>query len=159
MTLTSTDMQKYFGLMSLGVLQVLFGKFNAKRPLHPNWWRAAAMVVFLELLPTTSLELEWSLVWLYLFHQGSSPPDAQIVLTASSRKSPGHPTRLPFKDYGGHSALRNLRCEFFCSLGQICDLPQFCLSALQPPDSHLFWLQTEGRKALYWQVCPFPNQI
>ncbi len=42
-------------------------------------------------------------------HQGSSPPIAQFGWTASSRKGSGHPKRLPFKDYGGHCALGNLK--------------------------------------------------
>ncbi len=86
-------------------------------------------------LPNASLELSHSDLWvlLYLSHQGSSPPIAQFGRTASSRKGSGRPKRLPFKDYGGHCALRNLKCSriFFCNLGQICALPQFCLWALR----------------------------
>ncbi len=64
-------------------------------------------------LPNASLELSHSDLWvlLYLSHQGSSPPIAQFGRTASSRKGSGRPKRLPFKDYGGHCALRNLKCS------------------------------------------------
>ncbi len=74
------------------------------------------MVDFLQLSPisrSASLELSHSDLWvlLYLSHQGSSPPIAQFGRTASSRKGSGRPKRLPFKDYGGHCALRNLKCS------------------------------------------------
>ncbi len=64
-------------------------------------------------LPNASLELSHSDLWvlLYLSHQGSSPPIAQFGRTASSRKGSGRPKRLPFKDCGGHCALRNLKCS------------------------------------------------
>ncbi len=84
------------------------------------------MVDFLQLSPISpnaSLELSHSDLWvlLYLSHQGSSSPDSSVGQTASSRKGSGRPKRLPFKDYGGHCALRNLKCSrFFCNLGQIC---------------------------------------
>ncbi len=80
------------------------------------------MVDFLQLLPNASLELSHSDLWvlLYLSHQGSSPPIAQFGQTASSRKGSGRPKRLPFKDYGGHCALRNLKCSriFFVTLAR-----------------------------------------
>ncbi len=118
-------------------------------------------------LPNASLELSHSDLWvlLYLSHQGSSPPIAQFGRTASSRKGSGRPKRLPFKDYGGHCALRNLKCKqkFFCNLGQICALPQFCLWALQAvPLTSWFSFAltcTVSCKVLYRQVCGFPNQV
>ncbi len=118
-------------------------------------------------LPNASLELSHSDLWvlLYLSHQGSSPPIAQFGRTASSRKGSGRPKRLPFKDYGGHCALRNLKCSriFFCNLGQICALPQFCLWALQAvPLTSWFSFAltcTVSCKVLYRQVCGFPNQV
>ncbi len=118
-------------------------------------------------LPNASLELSHSDLWvlLYLSHQGSSPPIAQFGRTASSRKGSGRPKRLPFKDYGGHCALRILKCSriFFCNLGQICALPQFCLWALQAvPLTSWFSFAltcTVSCKVLYRQVCGFPNQV
>ncbi len=118
-------------------------------------------------LPNASLELSHSDLWvlLYLSHQGSSPPIAQFGRTASSRKGSGRPKRLPFKDYGGHCALRNLKCSriFFCNLGQICALPQLCLWALQAvPLTSWFSFAltcTVSCKVLYRQVCGFPNQV
>ncbi len=69
-----------------------------------------------------SLELSHNDLWvlLYLSHQGSSPPIAKFGRTASSRKGSGRPKRLPFKDYGGHCALRNLKCSrnFFVTLAR-----------------------------------------
>ncbi len=49
-----------------------------------------------------------------------SPPIAQFGRTASARKGSGLPKRLPFKDYGGHCALRNLKCSriFFVTLAR-----------------------------------------
>ncbi len=91
-------------------------------------------------LPNASLELSHSdlSVLLYLSHQGSSPPIAQFGRTASSRK-------------------------FFCNLGQICALPQFCLWALQAvPLTSWFSFAltcTVSCKVLYRQVCGFPNQV
>ncbi len=117
-------------------------------------------------LLNASLELSHSDLWvlLYLSHQGSSPPIAQFGRTASSRKGSGRPKRLPFKDYGGHCALRNLKCSRnFCNLGQICALPQFCLWALQAvPLTSWFSFAltcTVSCKVLYRQVCGFPNQV
>ncbi len=98
-------------------------------------------------LSNASLELSHSDLWvlLYLSHQGSSPPIAQFGQTASSRKGSGRPKRLPFKDYGGHCALRNLKCSriVFVTLARsvpchnsVSDLfRQF----LWPHDSHLLW--------------------
>ncbi len=54
---------------------------------------------------------QWSLGSSLPLSQGSSPPIAQFGRTASSRKGSGRPKRLPFKDYGGHCALRNLKCS------------------------------------------------
>ncbi|KAG1926104.1 hypothetical protein F2P79_025073 [Pimephales promelas] len=54
----------------------------------------------------------------------SSPPIAQFGQTASSRKGSGRPKRLPFKDYGGHCALRNLK--------QVCGFPTISSSSAHP---------------------------
>ncbi len=113
-------------------------------------------------LPNASLELSHSDLWvlLYLSHQGSSPPIAQFGRTASSRKGSGRPKRLPFKDYGGHCALRNLKCSriFFVTLARFCALPQFCLCALrQFLDLMISFARTftVSCKVLYRQVCGF----
>ncbi len=98
-------------------------------------------------LPNASLELSHSDLWvlLDLSHQGSSPPIAQFGRTASSRKGSGRPKRLPFKDYGGHCALRNLKCSrnFFVTLARSmpCHNSVFELfrQFLWPHDSHLLW--------------------
>ena len=114
---------------SLGVLQVFSGKLEAgfhvfcteerlpsgHSAINPRLVEGCSdscLSRALSHLPTASLELSQSDLWvlLYLSHQGSSPPDAQFGRTASSRKSPGRPKLLPFKDYGGHRALRNLKC-------------------------------------------------
>ncbi len=130
------------------ILQVFFSKLHAgfhvscteerlpsgHSAIKPRLVEGCSDGDFLQLspnLPNASLELSHSDLWvlLYLSHQGSSPPIAQFGRTASSRKGSGRPKRLPFKDYGGHCALRNLKCsrKFFSNLGQICALPQFCL--------------------------------
>ncbi len=108
------------------------------------------MVDFLQLSPISRMHL-WSsatVIFGFFFtlsHQGSSPPKAQFGQDDQPLgRGSGRPKRLPFKDYGGHCALRNLKCSrIFCNLGQICALPQFCLWALQavlwPHDSHLLW--------------------
>ncbi len=98
-------------------------------------------------LPNASLELSHSDLWvlLYLSHQGSSPPIAQFGRTASSRKGSGRPIRLPFKDYGGHCALRNLKCSrnFFVTLARsvLChnSVSELFRQILWPHDSHLLW--------------------
>ncbi len=98
-------------------------------------------------LPNASLELSHSDLWvlLYLSHQGSSPPIAQFGRTASSRKDSGRPKRLPFKDYGGHCALRNLKCSrnFFVTLARSVPCHNFVSELfrqfLWPHDSHLLW--------------------
>ncbi len=148
----------------LGVLQVFFSKLHAGFHVSCNEERLPSghsaikprlvegcsdgwLSTTFSHLPNASLELSHSDLWvlLYLSHQGSSPPIAQFGRTASSRKGSGHPKRLPFKDYGGHCALRRTlsAAEFFCNLGQICALLQFCLWALSqflwPHDSHLLW--------------------
>ena len=68
----------------------------------------------------------------HLSYQGSSAPIAQFGQAASSRKSLGCYTFLPFKNNGGHCALGNIQCIliFFCSLAQICASTQSCLWAL-----------------------------
>ncbi len=110
----------------LGVLQVFFSKLHAgfhvscteeRLPVGPlchkapNWWRAAMMVDFLQLSPISRMHLWSSATVIFGSHQGSSPPIAQFGRTASSRKGSGRPKHLPFKDYGGHCALRNLKCS------------------------------------------------
>ncbi len=98
-------------------------------------------------LPNASLELRHSDLWvlLYLSHQGSSPPIAQFGQTASSRKGSGRPKRLPFKDYGGHCALRNLKCSriFFVALARSVpchnSVSELFRQFLWPHDSHLLW--------------------
>ncbi len=80
---------------------------------------------------------QWSL--------GSSPPIAQFGRTASSRKGSGRPKRLPFKDYGGHCALRNLKCSriFFVTLARSVpchnSVSELFRQFLWPHDSHLLW--------------------
>ncbi len=98
-------------------------------------------------LPNASLELSHSDLWvlLYLSHQGSSPPIAQFGRTASSRKGSGRPKRLPFKVYGGHCALRNLKCSrhFFVTLARSVpchnSVSELFRQFLWPHDSHLLW--------------------
>ncbi len=97
-------------------------------------------------LPNASLELSHSDLWvlLYLSHQGSSPPIAQFGRTASSRKGSGRPKRLPFKDYGGHCALRNLKCSRnFLTLARSVpchnSVSELFRQFLWPHDSHLLW--------------------
>ncbi len=93
--------------------------------IKPRLVEAAVMVDFLQLSPISRMHL-WSSAtvifgfFFYLSHQGSSPPIAQFGRTASSRKGSGRPKRLPFKDYGGHCALRNLKCSrnFFVTLAR-----------------------------------------
>ncbi len=168
----------------LGVLQVFFSKLHAgfhvscteerlpsgHSAIKPRLVEGCSdgwLSTTFSHLPNASLELSHSDLWvlLYLSHQGSSPPIAQFGRTASSRKGSGRPKRLPFKDYGGHCALRNLKCSrnFFCNLGQICALPQFCLWALQAvPLTSWFSFAltcTVSCKVLYRQVCGFPNQV
>ncbi len=98
-------------------------------------------------LPNASLELSHSDLWVlhYLSHQGSSPPIAQFGRTASSRKGSGRPKRLPFKDYRGHCALRNLKCSriFFVTLARSVpchnSVSELFRQFLWPHDSHLLW--------------------
>ncbi len=98
-------------------------------------------------LPNASLELSHSDLWvlLYLSHQGSSPPIAQFGRMASSRKGSGRPKHLPFKDYGGHCALRNLKCgrNFFVTLARSVpchnSASELFRQFLWPHDSHLLW--------------------
>ncbi len=98
-------------------------------------------------LPNASLELSHSNLWalLYLSHQGSSPPIAQFGRTASSRKGSGRPKRLPFKDYGGHCALSNLKCSRISFVTLARSVPchnsvsELFRQFLWPHDSHLLW--------------------
>ncbi len=98
-------------------------------------------------LPNASLELSYSDLWvlLYLSHQGSSPPIAQFGRTASSRKGSGRPKCLPFKDYGGHCALRKLKCSrnVFVTLARSVpchnSVSELFGQFLWPHDSHLLW--------------------
>ena len=98
-------------------------------------------------LPTASLELSQSDLWvlLYLSHQGSSPPDAQFGRTASSRKSPGRPKLLPFKDYGGHCALRNLKCNRIVFVAMARSVP--CHNSLSSSGSSFDLMITCASKA------------
>ncbi len=67
------------------------------------------------------------------------------VQTSSSRKGSGHPKRLPFKDYRGHCALRNLKCSriFFVTLARSVpchnSVSELFRQFLWPHDSHLLW--------------------
>ncbi len=77
------------------------------------------MVDFLQLSPISRMHL-WSSATVIFGSLLSSSPIAQFGRTASSRKGSGRPKRLPFKDYGGHCALRNLKCSrnFFVTLAR-----------------------------------------
>ncbi len=118
-------------------------------------------------LPNASLELSHSDLWvlLYLSHQGSSPPIAQFGRMASSRKGSGRPKRLPFKDYGGHCALRNLKCSrnFFVTLARSVPCHNSVSELFrQVPLTSWFSFAltcTVSCKVLYRQVCGFPNQV
>ncbi len=148
----------------LGVLQVFFSKLHAgfhvscteeRLPLghsaiKPRLVEGCSdgwLSTTFSHLPNASLELSHSDLWvlLYLSHQGSSPPMAQFGQTASSGKGSGHPKRLPFKDYGGHCALRNLKCSrmFFVTLARCVpchnSVSELFRQFLWPHDSHLLW--------------------
>ncbi len=81
-------------------------------------------------LPNASLELSHSDLWVLLY---------------LSRKSSGRPKRLPLKDYGGHCALRNLKCSriFFVTLARSVpchnSVSELFRQFLWPHDSHLLW--------------------
>ncbi len=165
------------------ILQVFFSKLHAgfhvscteerlpsgHSAIKPRLVRAAVMVwlsTTFSHLPNASLELSHSDLGFFFtsLTKASSPPIAQFGRTASSRKGSGRPKRLPFKDYGGTVLLGTLSAaEFFCNLGQICALPQFCLWALQAvPLTSWFSFAltcTVSCKVLYRQVCGFPNQV
>ncbi len=129
-----------------------------------QWW-----LTFYNFLPSpeciSGAQPQWSLGSSLPLSPRLFSPIAQFGRTASSRKGSGRPKRLPFKDYGGDCALRKLKCSriFFCNLGQICALPQFCLWALQAvPLTSWFSFAltcTVSCKVLYRQVCGFPNQV
>ncbi len=148
----------------LGVLQVFFSKLHAgfhvscteerlpsgHSAIKPRLVEGCSdgwLSTTFSHLPNASLELSHSDLWvlLYLSHQGSSPPIAQFGRTASSRKGSGRPKRLPFKDYGGHCALRNLKCSriFFVTLARSVpchnSVSELFRQFLWPHDSHLLW--------------------
>ncbi len=148
----------------LGVLQVFFSKLHAgfhvscteerlpsgHSAIKPRLVEGCSdgwLSTTFSHLPNASLELRHSDLWvlLYLSHQGSSPPIAQFGRTASSSKGSGHPKRLPFKDYGGHCALRNLKCSrnFFVTLARSVpchnSVSELFRQFLWPHDSHLLW--------------------
>ncbi len=101
-----------------------------------QWW-----LTFYNFLPSpeciSGAQPQWSL--------GSSPPIAQFGRTASSRKGSGRPKRLPFKNYGGHCALRNLKCSRNCFVTLARSVPchnsvsELFRQFLWPHDSHLLW--------------------
>ncbi len=129
---------------------------------------AAVMVDFLQTfshLPNASLELSHS-------DLGSSlplsprlfSPDSSVWPAASSRKGSGRPKRLPFKDYGGHCALRNLKCSRNCFVTLARSVPchnsVWALQAVPLTSWFSFALTcTVSCKVLYRQVCGFPNQV
>ncbi len=148
----------------LGVLQVFFSKLHAgfhvscteerlpsgHSAIKPRLVEGCSdgwLSTTFSHLPNASLELSHSDLWvlLYLSHQGSSPPIAQFGRTASSRKGSGRPKRLQFKDYGGHCALRNLKCSrhFFVTLARSVpchnSVSELFRQFLWPHDSHLLW--------------------
>ncbi len=148
----------------LGVLQVFFSKLHAgfhvscteerlpsgHSAIKPRLVEGCSdgwLSTTFSHLPNASLELSHSDLWvlLYLSHQGSSPPIAQFGRTASSRKGSGRPKRLPFKEYGGHCALRNLKCSRICFVTLARSVPchnsvsELFRQFLWPHDSHLLW--------------------
>ena len=168
---------------SLGVLHVFFGKLyagfhmscteerlpsghSAIKPRLVEGCSDSWLCGTFSHLPTASLELSHSDLWvlLYLSHQGSSPTIAQFGWTARSRKSSGHPKLLPFKDYGGHCALRNLECcrNYFVTLARSVpchnSVSELLGQFLRPHDSHLLWHALWAVRS-YRQVCAFPNQV
>ncbi len=110
-----------------------------------QWW--LTFYNFPPHLPNASLELSHSDLWVLLtsLTKALLPPIAQFGRTASSRKGSGHPKRLPFKDYGGHCALRNLKCSrnFFVTLARSVpchnSVSELFRQFLWPHDSHLLW--------------------
>ncbi len=161
----------------LGVLQVFFhvscteerlpsGHYAIKPRLVEGCSDGLLSTTFFH-LPNASLELSHSDLWvlLYLSHQGSSPWIAEFGRTASSRKGSGRPKRLPFKDYGGHCALRNLKCSWTFCVTLARSVPcHISVSELfrQVPLTSWFSFAltcTVSCKVLYRQVCGFPNQV
>ncbi len=75
-----------------------------------QWW-----LTFYNFLPSpeciSGAQPQWSLGSSLPLSPRLFSPIAQFGRTASSRKGSGRPKRLPFKDYGGHCALRNLKCS------------------------------------------------
>ncbi len=181
----------------LGVLQVFFSKLHAgfhvscteerlpsgHSAIKPRLVEGCSdgwLSTTFSHLPNASLELSHSDLWvpLYLSHQGSSPPIAQFGRTASSRKGSGRPKRLPFKDYGGHCALRNLKCSriFFVTLARSVpchnSVSELFRQFLWPHDSHLLWhalwaVRSRGRSIIGadikhftdYRYRPFSKQI
>ncbi len=108
------------------------------------------MVDFLQLSPISRMHLWSSATVIFGFFFTSLtktllPLVAQFGRTASSRKGSGRPKRLPFKDYGGHCALRNLKCSrnFFVTLARSVpchnSVSELFRQFLWPYDSHLLW--------------------
>ncbi len=108
------------------------------------------MVDFLQLSPISRMHLWSSATVIFGFFFTSLtkallPPIAQFGRTARSSKGSGRPKRLPFKDYGGHRALRNLKCSriFFVTLARSVpchnSVSELCRQFLWPHDSHLLW--------------------
>ena len=127
------------------------------------------MVVLLEGSPISTEEL-WSsvsehLVFGHLSDQDPSPPIAQFVWAASSRKSLGGSKLLPFTIDGGHCVLGDLQC---CR-NLLVPFPRIVprhnpVSELYgqflPPHDMIFALTcTVNCGTLYRQVCAFPNTV
>lgn len=69
------------------------------------------IIVLLELSPISTQD-RWSLAnYLVLGHLSHQGPVALFGQIASSRKSPGHPKLLSFKNYRGHCTLVNIKCS------------------------------------------------
>jgi len=96
------------------------------------------IVDFVELSPISLLHLWNSATVIFGFFFTS-----QFGWTARSRKRSGRPKLLPFKDYGGHCALRNLECcrSSFVTLTRSVpchnSVSELLGQFLRPHDSHL----------------------
>ncbi len=144
----------------LGVLQVFFSKLHAG--FHVSWTSVGPLchkaptggglqwwLTFYNFLPSpegiSGAQPQWSLGSSLPLSPRLFSPESSVWQAASSRKGSGRPKRLPFKDYGGHCALRNLKCSrnVFVTLARSVpchnSVSELFRQFLWPHDSHLLW--------------------
>lgn len=137
----------------------------AATTMHDCWdfaLIAAGMVVSLELPPNSTQNLKVIFGFLVTsLTKAFLPRLLSLARWPAPGRSSGHPKLLPFKDFGGHCALRILNCSRNSFMALPRFVSQFCLWAVTVLLTSWFTftlISTVSWTVLYRQACAFINK-